>query len=147
MVQDRVRVSLVDQTQLPSAQTARQSHQRFFRRQTNPHPSTSPPLTLSLPPSASPLRHWRRLADEPRSLTDAAIRPSLSAVESQAMAVPSYLQRVRREETCLGGQVLAKLELFCTQTRVGEVVYCDSLVFTISLCSGNLTDGSIACSP
>ena len=66
-------------------------------------------------------------------------------VETQAMAVSGFLRRVRGEEVSLGGVAVAKMELFCTQSKVTGVVHLDSLVFCVSLCSANLSDGNIAC--
>ena len=57
----------------------------------------------------------------------------------------SYLRRVDIGQSSLGGRVVSKVDLFCTQQRVMDAVYYDSLVFQCTLCSSNLTDGSIAC--
>ena len=100
-------------------------------------------LSLSLPPNSSPIREKRKLFDEERTPPkDGKTIPI--AIETQPMAITSYLYRM--EQTTLPvGTAVSKLELFCTQTRVAEAVYRDSLVFQCLLCSGNRTEGSIAC--
>lgn len=70
----------------------------------------------------------------------------LVAVETQPMSITSYLRRVNVEQNALAGQVISKVDLFCTQSRVQEAVYRDSLVFQCLLCSSNLTDGCLTCS-
>lgn len=69
----------------------------------------------------------------------------LVAVETQPMSITSYLNRVPAGQKALAGQVISKVDLFCTQSRVKEAVYRDSLVFQCELCSQNLSDGSLAC--
>ena len=69
----------------------------------------------------------------------------LIAVETQPMSIRSYLNRVPAGEKALAGQVISKVDLFCTQSRVKEAVYRDSLVFQCELCSENLSEGSLAC--
>ena len=142
--QDRVRVSLLDQTRTqphsstsytPATPTV-QSSPKFPRCQSHLSPS-SPSLAVSLPPSASPLRQPRKLADDTRP-PPLRQGPALVGVETQAMAVPGFLRRVRGDEMSLGGVPVSKMELFCTQSKVNGVVFLDSLVLSVSLCSGNL---------
>ena len=148
--QDRVRVSLIDQTKTqpnspthPPLPTTPRSSPKFVRRQSN-LPPLSPPSPISLPPTAAPLRQPRRLADDqrPPPLRQGS---ALVVIETQAMAVQGFLRRVRGGEMSLGGVVVSKMELFCTQSKVIGVVHLDSLVFSVCLCSGNLSDGHIAC--
>lgn len=152
--QDRVKVSLLKQSDsntTPTITNTQSTTKGFGRRVQHPVSTSSPDfpsshLTDSLPPNASPIRQRRRKVDNPRTPPlKNADETVLVVIETQALTILPYLRRMSNAQDSLGGVVVSKVELFCTQSCVADAVYYDSLVFQCTLCSANLSDGSIAC--
>jgi hypothetical protein len=153
VLKDWVKVSLIKQTEhhtpkdspagTATPTTLGRGSPRFFGRKTQ-QLSTSPDahLTISLPPSAAPLRQKRRMVDELRT-PPKDCETQLVTTETQSMPITSYLRRMPADTVV--GAVVSKVELFCIRAMVEEAVYRDSLVFQCGLCSSNLKDGHIAC--
>ena len=132
-------VSLLKQTEYQRARTdstVNRTTPRFFTRRPAPQQCD---FVQTLPANVSPIRQKRKLTEEQRT-PPKDNETILVAVEAQPMVVKSYLRRVKAKDVALTGQFISKTELFCTQTRVADVVYRDSLVFQCALCSSNLTE-------